>query len=1753
MTISQTSCARRVAVGLLAVNLFRVSVFAQSDADVSSKRVFTEPLIRASAQSDPDDNRALAAALNVHSRRQKVDDFSAPEQFLQSHPNSTWRVSLLTNLGVSYYKAGYFTKAMDTWEQAWKLGKDETDPAIYDVANRALGELAKMNARVGRADRVEALLQESRNRTIHGSTTELLTAAAEGPWLMKNRPDMAFRCGPFAVGKLYDLAHPRSAAPVQLQNAKSSKVGTSLLQARNLAASLGLNYQMAKRTPGAAIIIPAVVNWKAGHFATLVKKNANNRYVVQDATFGEDFWVTAAALDSEGSGYYLVPAGELPDGWQPVSDEEGSAVFGKGTTASTDPDPCGPCDPQTGGDCAGCGEGTPDVSTLAMARYSAHTSLISLHIADTPFFYTPPRGPAISFTVTYNQRDPNPDTTFAYSNFGPKWTFDWLSFVVDDSTNLGADVKIYLRGGGFRTHTGYDLGTQSYHPELYSQSTLVITNTNPITYEKRLTDGSKEVYSVSDGTVGPGRKVFLHQIVDSHGNALTINYDASMRISTVVDALGNATTLGYQGTSNKIVSITSGTTGSPSYRSASFDYDPTSGQLSKITDMAGIVSQFSYDTGLKSSFIKALTTPYGMSTFKYDDSDTDPNLYPRNRWLEMTDPMGGTERLEFTELVTPADATDMYYGQGYADPSVPLNLVPQGDIYTRDFVLQARNTFYWGKRAMMEMQSMPAGTPLDYSKAHIYHWLHYNGSQSGAVLESEKAPLENRIWYDYQGQSYDSPDPNSYDQGATLIGSGWGSNSPATGTALRTRVGRVLGDLNSGGVSQIYKNDYNSAGMVIRAVDPAGRTTTYSYDANGIDLLAVYQENPAGASTDDYGMAADKLASYTYNSLHEPLTSTDAAGQTTTNTYNAAGQILTRTVVRSGSNETTTWNYDSNGYLQSITGPISGSGESFTYDAFGRVGTQTDTANNYTLIFEYDALNRPTKVTYPDGTYEQTIYNRLDVEWKRDRQGRWTHYYHDALRRLAKVVDPLNRTTQYDWCACGALDGILDPKGNRTGFSYDVQSRLIQKQYADNTAITYAYEATTSRLKSATDAKSQVTNYSYNTDNTLAGVTYTGTNGQALNPSTPAVSYSYDPSYNRIASLSDGAGVSTYTYKPVTGSASLGAGRLQSLAHSPAAGQPSDYTISYSYDELGRVSSRSIDSGNTVSTSFDALKRVSSISNALGTFNYTYVGATGRLDHVDYPNAQKTQYAYFGAPADPRLQTINNLNFDGSTIISRFDYGYNAAGEITSWSQQRGNNSATANVHSFDYDLASQLQGDSVTLGGTGGTLQHQYAYRYDASGNRTSEQIDASVNQASHNNLNQLTGRSGGGQMAFEGNLSEPGTVTISGSAAQVDGSNHFKGTAAVTTGANSIPLVATDINGNVTSKTISVTVSGSASQGFSYDLNGNMTEDGSTGGNTYEWDAANRLVAINYMGTSKRTEFLYDGLSRRVRITERNNGNVTSLKNLIWDGMEIAEERDGSNTVTKRYFAQGCLNGTDKQYYARDHLGSVRDITNDTHAVTSSFDYDPWGRISLVSGTSYPDFGFTGHYFHSPSGLHLTLYRGYSAEAGRWISRDPVGEKLGFNLYPLVWNDVIRWIDPLGLGPEDPFHDAPINSKEGQIDEARALKEMTDALEGKSPYQAENEAAAAQDAANQASQAADRSLDDILKDDSLFNRWCKASKNPNNPLKDSDAQKVWNKLTQMGKNPRLDPAHPGTQWDTPHINADGMHIPVSPSFTPP
>ena len=59
----------------------------------------------------------------------------------------------------------------------------------------------------------------------------------------------------------------------------------------------------------------------------------------------------------------------------------------------------------------------------------------------------------------------------------------------------------------------------------------------------------------------------------------------------------------------------------------------------------------------------------------------------------------------------------------------------------------------------------------------------------------------------------------------------------------------------------------------------------------------------------------------------------------------------------------------------------------------------------------------------------------------------------------------------------------------------------------------------------------------------------------------------------------------------------------------------------------------------------------------------------------------------------------------------------------------------------------------------------------------------------------------------------------------------------------------------------------------------------------------------------------------------------------------------------------------------------------------------------------------GYAGMYYHARSGLYLTHFRAYDPRLGRWLSRDPIWEAGGVNLYGYVGGDPIGWVDSEGL----------------------------------------------------------------------------------------------------------------------------------------
>lgn len=1201
--------------------------------------LFEEPLVPSKTTTIEED-QALAAAVESYKRQKNFDDFRVFEDFLSSHSDSGWRVSLLTNLGLANYHYGYFSKAISAWEDAWREGRDIEEYDAKVAVDRAIGELLRMHARLGHSDRLAKLFEEMGNRSVTGPATEAYTGAKEGLWVMQNEPGIAYLCGPKALKNIL-LFEKKSPEEIGfLDKVRSSPKGVTLAEVGKLAKQANQPFSLVHREGNSPIPLPALVHWKVNHFAAIVEER-DGRYHVQDPTFGTDLWITQAALDAESSGYFLLPKKQTFSGFRSVDLAEASQVRGMGYTPDNDSRGTSPTSPKGHPPCSP--QNQPPHKGMCGANY--HSMVISLNLTDTPVGYAPPKGSPVFFTLTYNQREAYQPATFNFSNVGPKWTTNWLSYMQDDPTIAGATVTRYVAGGGSYAYTGYSSSTGTFAPETRETAQLKRIAGTTISYERRLSDGSREIYGQTDGATAYPRRIFLTQLIDPAGNAVTLNYDTSLRLTTITDALGQSTTFSY-GIAGKPLLISAVT--DPFGRSAQIFYDPL-GRLQQIVDAVGMTSFFNYDG---SGLINQMTTPYGTSNFAYGGTGN-------SRWLEITDPLGHTERAEFRHQAP---------GIPFSESKVPVGINPFNSY------IDGRNTFFWDK-------SLYPVTHTDYTKATIKHWLHNQVSGfTSEVLESIKNPLESRVWFNYPGQS----SPWLY-----------------TGTSEKpSAIGRVM-DNNA---TQLRTNSYNAAGNLTATTDPAGNQTLYDYDTNQIDVIKIRQKS--GPST------YMTVAQLTYNAQHQPLTYTDASGQVTTYTYNASGQRLTST---DALGHTTTYHYDGSGYLTSVENTNGVTIQTRTYDAVGRVASITDAGGN-TLNYQYDNLNRLTRITYPDSTHYDFQWNKLDLGSVTDRLGRVTQYTYDSNRNLSTVTDPASHTTQYAYYENGLLKSITDanagvsswsrdiqgrvktvtdPKGSVTTYNYDGAGRVSSIVSPDSGTTQLTYNVANALIKKI-DGRNIESNYSYDWMNRITGISY------PANP-TENISYNYDDnsldSYenNRLTYLQDSDGYVVFVRDAVGNVI----GKINWLSSTSTSTQ-------YGYDSTNRLESITYPSGRIVTYTRNSLGQITQVQtqdDASSPAQTVVSGVTykpfGPLTNLTFGNGVVTTRQY---DANYRLTNVQTT----TTPIWKRDYSYDTAGNISAISDPAGPYSK-----SYGYDVLNRLTSDTNLLASS--TAQ------YDANSNRTS------------------------------------------------------------------------------------------------------------------------------------------------------------------------------------------------------------------------------------------------------------------------------------------------------------------------------------------------------------------------------------------------------------------------------------------------
>jgi RHS repeat-associated protein len=196
-------------------------------------------------------------------------------------------------------------------------------------------------------------------------------------------------------------------------------------------------------------------------------------------------------------------------------------------------------------------------------------------------------------------------------------------------------------------------------------------------------------------------------------------------------------------------------------------------------------------------------------------------------------------------------------------------------------------------------------------------------------------------------------------------------------------------------------------------------------------------------------------------------------------------------------------------------------------------------------------------------------------------------------------------------------------------------------------------------------------------------------------------------------------------------------------------------------------------------------------------------------------------------------------------------------------------------------------------------------------------------------------------------------------------------------------------------------------------YGHDGNML---TYGGWTFTWNGENRLInastttttisnAYDYMGrrfskvvNGVTNTFVYDGWAM---IREES---MTTTNHYVY-GLDLSGSMQGPGTIGGILAAD--LNGT-TAFYCYDANGNVTDLVGTNGSSVAHYEYDPFGNTIAQSGTLADEnpFRFSTKYLDTETDLYYYGYRYYSPELGRFISRDPIAERGGQNLYAFVWN---------------------------------------------------------------------------------------------------------------------------------------------------
>ncbi|MBL9168615.1 MAG: RHS repeat-associated core domain-containing protein, partial [Verrucomicrobiales bacterium] len=744
--------------------------------------------------------------------------------------------------------------------------------------------------------------------------------------------------------------------------------------------------------------------------------------------------------------------------------------------------------------------------------------------------------------------------------------------------------------------------------------------------------------------------------------------------------------------------------------------------------------------------------------------------------------------------------------------------------------------------------------------------------------------------------------------------------------------------------------------------------------------------------------------------------------------YDAHGRVSTMTDARNGAS---VYQYNNSDQVTSSTSPLPGMGQSAL-----------------TTVTVYDNMGRPATVTQPDGTAVVTEYwpsglvkkvsgsRTYASSYTYDAQGRMTSM--TTWRTEAGALNPATTTWVYSqqrgWLVRKVHPGEADTTDD---YSYTPGGRLLAKVLERGLAASHAY----------------------NNGGQLQTVNFTG---GVDSPWSRTLTYDRR---GRLVSASHRDGmIITYSYNNL--------GQVTTEGYS--GGILSGFKVDRDYDSLFRpwhvYARQGVTTHKTATYSYETTSsRLSRVDDGTFFADYSYLANSRLVSGVTVKTNLTTPSTVVTVSKVwdnlDRLGTISSVAQAGNTYS--YGYSYNDA------NQRVQTRLADGSYWVYEYDRLGQvISGKRFWANGTPVPGQ-QYEYGFDDIGNRKTaanggDSEGANLRSFTYavNDANQYTSRQVPATLDVLGVARGAVTVKLDAGAAvpvSYTQGEYFRHeiTARASDTVMAYPQVTVAVSGGSSQAgRIFVSVKNEV---YTHDSDGNLMQDGRW---TYHWDAENRLTNMVSVAlpnsppgtTPIRLEFRYDYLGRRIYkgvFTVASPNTPAKQERYVYDGWNVVLVLDGASVVQRSFLWGMDLSGSMQGaggvgglVAIKEHTGTVGthvpvydgngNVTalvtgqGGTSTITGTYEYGPFGESIRSSGTLAKNnpFRFSTKYQDDETDLLYYGYRFYNASTGRWLSRDPIGDKGGLNYYSFVENGPNTKIDPDGRdifvdpGPIDPLN---------------------------------------------------------------------------------------------------------------------------------